>query len=192
MNSTYQPDAEDFRELTAVAAGDLKAFERLYSRYEKRVYQYVKLHVFDPALAEEVLVDTMTAVWLGASKFTHTSKVSTWILGIARHKALDAVRRSGRRQHEIPLDGLPEVASQQPNMMDQVQQDQVIAHTRRAMSMLSCDHQEILRLAFYEELPYEEIASLLSIPVNTVKTRVHYAKQQLKKCLEKLGHKELI
>ena len=76
--------------------------------------------------------------------------------------------------------------------MDQVQQDQVTAHTRQAMSMLSGDHQEILRLAFYEELPYEEIASLLSIPVNTVKTRVYYAKQQLKKCLEKLGHKELI
>src|SRR5215475_6426279 len=135
MNSTYQPDAEDFRELSAVAAGDLAAFERLYSRYEKRVYQYVKLHVFVPALAEEVLVDTMTAVWLGAVKFSHNSKVSTWIFGIARHKALDAIRRSGRRQHTIPLDHLAEVASQQPDVMDDVQQDQVTAHTRRAMSM---------------------------------------------------------
>jgi hypothetical protein len=52
---------------------------------------------------------------------------------------------------------------------------------------LSDDHQEILRLAFYEDLPYEEIAALLSIPDNTVKTRVFYAKQQLKRCLDRLG-----
>jgi RNA polymerase sigma-70 factor (ECF subfamily) len=49
------------------------------------------------------------------------------------------------------------------------------------------DHQEILRLAFYEDLPYEEIAILLAIPDNTVKTRVYYAKQQLRHQLERLG-----
>jgi RNA polymerase sigma-70 factor, ECF subfamily len=57
---------------------------------------------------------------------------------------------------------------------------------------LSPEHQEILRLVFYEELPYEEIARLLSIPTNTVKTRVYYAKHHLKQQLERLGQKEPI
>ncbi len=64
--------------------------------------------------------------------------------------------------------------------------------TQRALAALSRDHQEILRLVFYEELPYEDIATLLAIPTNTVKTRVFYAKQQLKRQLERLGHKETI
>ena len=58
---------------------------------------------------------------------------------------------------------------------------------RRALSQLSQDHQEVLRLAFFEELPYEEIALLLEIPDNTVKTRVFYAKQQLRRVLEGSG-----
>jgi RNA polymerase sigma-70 factor (ECF subfamily) len=55
---------------------------------------------------------------------------------------------------------------------------------RSAIDKLSREHQEVLRLVFYEELPYEEIAALLKIPLNTVKTRVYYAKQQLKLRLE--------
>jgi RNA polymerase sigma-70 factor (ECF subfamily) len=69
---------------------------------------------------------------------------------------------------------------------------QVASITQRALTALSPEHQEILRLVFYEELPYEEIAALLSIPTNTVKTRVFYAKQHLKQQLERLGQKEPI
>jgi len=175
-----------------VARGESSAFERLYILYEKRVFQYVCTLVYDTTLAEEVVGDTMLAVWRGASTFTHTSRVSTWIFGIARHKALDAMRRSSRHQREVDLDGARELANPLDNPAEGVIRDQVTAVMQRALASLTREHQEILRLVFYDELPYEEIATLLGIPVNTVKTRVYYAKQRLKEQLVRTGQKESI
>ena len=190
MDTTHRQDEEDQQVLNTVATGDMIAFERLYQLYERRVYHYVCTLVYDPAVAEEVLVDTMTAVWRGAGSFAHTSRVSTWIFGIARHKALDALRRSARNQQHVSLDQALELPSREDCAEDQVHRTQVTVVTKRALAMLSKEHQEVLRLTFYEELPYEEVATLLSIPTNTVKTRVFYAKQQLKKHLKHLGQRE--
>ncbi len=178
--------------MAAVARGEQPAFEQLYTLYEKRVFQYVCTLVYDVALAEEVVGDTMLAVWKGASTFTHTSRVSTWIFGIARHKALDAIRRTGRRQREVDLDDIHDLADPHDNPAEGVMRDQVSAITQRAVAALTQEHQEILRLVFYEELPYDEIAALLGIPVNTVKTRVYYAKQRLKESLDRMGQRESI
>lgn len=93
MESTYGHGASEQELLAAVAVGDLQAFEYLYRSYEKRVYQYVSTFLHDQAFAEEVVVEVMVAVRRGACTFTNTSRVSTWIFGIARHKAIDALRR---------------------------------------------------------------------------------------------------
>ncbi len=138
-------------------------------------------------MAEEAVIDTMMAVWNGARGFAGTSRVSTWILGIARHKALDAVRRSKHDTEAAPLDEATEIVDTAAAPAELVSRDHQARVMRAAIARLSADHQEILRLAFYEELPYEDIAALLSIPDNTVKTRVFYAKQQLKHQLSKLG-----
>lgn len=190
--TTYQHDVPESDLLAAVASGDQSAFERLYRLYEKRVFQYVCTLVFDAALAEEVVGDTMIAVWRGAGTYRRTSRVSTWIFGIARHKALDAVRRSGRTRRGTELDGAMHLPGPQDDPSEGVLQTELAGLTQRALAALSPNHQEILRLVFYEELPYEDIATLLDIPTNTVKTRVFYAKQQLKRQLERLGHKETI
>jgi RNA polymerase sigma-70 factor, ECF subfamily len=192
MDATHVTDASDPDLLAAVAHGDRSAFERLYHAYEKRVYHYVQTLVSDASLAEEVAGDTMLAVWRGAGSFACTSRVSTWIFGIARHKALDAVRRSGRRQREVELDGAAELPHPQARPDDAVLRNQLAALTQRAMAALTREHREILRLVFYEEQPYEEISMLLGIPTNTVKTRVYYAKQRLKEQLAHLGHREPI
>jgi RNA polymerase sigma-70 factor (ECF subfamily) len=192
MDATHGHHADESDLLAAVAAGKQSAFERLYGLYEKRVFQYVCTLVFDSTLAEEIVGDTMMAVWRGAGTFGHNSRVSTWIFGIARHKALDAMRRSGRQHREVELDGVMDLPSRQEGPIDRVHRQQVASITQRALTALSPEHQEILRLVFYEELPYEEIAALLSIPTNTVKTRVYYAKQHLKQQLERLGQKEPI
>jgi RNA polymerase sigma-70 factor, ECF subfamily len=190
MDATYPKDDPDI--LESVAVGDQSAFERLYHDYEKRVYQYVYTLVFDATLAEEVVGDTMLAVWRGAGTFTRTSRVSTWIFGIARHKALDAIRRSGRRQREVELDGAVELPSPCNRPDEQTFRNELSSLIQRAMAALTPEHQEMLRLVFYEELPYEEISTLLSIPTNTVKTRVYYAKQRLKEQLQRLEQKEPI
>lgn len=193
MDSTHGQDGGESDLLAAVAMGRQSAFERLYGLYEKRVYQYVNTLVYDAALAEEIVGDTMLAVWRGAGTFTGTSRVSTWIFGIARHKALDAIRRTSRhQQREVELDGAADMPNPHDRPDEGVLRDELTAVTQRALAALSREHQEILRLVFHEELPYEEISSLLRIPVNTVKTRVYYAKQRLKEQLERMGQKESI
>jgi RNA polymerase sigma-70 factor (ECF subfamily) len=189
MNATDRQDGADADLLTDVASGEASAFERLYKRYERRVYQYVCTFVYDSTMAEEILTDTMLAVWRGAGTFGGGSRVSTWIFGIARHKALDALRRSGRHRHDVTLDSAVDLTSPQQSPAEGVLRNQVAAVTQRALAALTVEHREVLRLVFYEELPYEEIATLLGIPENTVKTRVYYAKQRLKEQLERVTHK---
>ncbi len=192
MRSTHPQDDADPALLADIVAGNQAAFEQLYRLYEIRVFQYISTLVSNSALAEEIVGDTMMAVWRGAGTFSGCSRISTWIFGIARHKALDALRRTTRTQREVDLDGAAELVSSEDSPFDQVQRSQTESLTKQALSTLSRDHAEILRLVFYEELPYEDIATLLSIPTNTVKTRVFYAKQQLKRHLERLGQKEPI
>jgi RNA polymerase sigma-70 factor (ECF subfamily) len=189
MDTTHDREDSDSDLLGAVAAGGQAAFERLYHRYEKRLYQYVYTLVNDQTVAEDVVGETMIAIWRGAGSFSGTSRLSTWIFGIARHKSLDALRRAGRRQREVDLDGAADLPSSCDSPLEGVHRKQVESLTKRALAMLSPEHQEILRLVFYEELPYDEISTMLGIPSNTVKTRVFYAKQHLKRTLERLNQK---
>jgi RNA polymerase sigma-70 factor (ECF subfamily) len=191
MDATHEHNAVEQTLVMRVATGDIHAFETLYHLYEKRVYHYICTFVRDQSLAEEVVGEVMLAVWRGACHFAHQSRISTWIFGIARHKALDAVRRNGHRDHRaVTLDELPDLPSQAETPIEGIQREQLGTAMRQALSGLSADHQEVLRLVFFEELPYEDIALLLNIPENTVKTRVFYAKQQLKRHLARLISRE--
>ncbi len=189
LDSTHGRDDSETDILATVAMGDSTAFERLYHLYEKRLYRYVYSLVCDQSLAEDIVGETMIAVWRGAGTFSGGSRVSTWIFGIARHKSLDVLRQSGRRR-EVDLEGAADLPTQADSPFDDVERKQVETLTKQALTALSPEHQEVLRLVFYEELPYQDIATLLSIPTNTVKTRVFYAKQQLKRQLERLGQQE--
>jgi RNA polymerase sigma-70 factor, ECF subfamily len=192
MQTTYEQDNIESALLNAVANGDETAFERIYQLYEKRLYQYVMTLVNDSSIADDIFGETMMAIWRGAGTFIRTSRVSTWIFGIARHKALDALRRTARQQREVSLDGALEVPSVEDTPLEGIHRKQLEVVTQRALSTLSREHQEVLRLAFFENMPYEEIAQLLTVPTNTVKTRVFYAKQHLKAQLDRLGRKEVI
>ena len=185
--TSFPPDQQtDADLLAATAAADERAFHVLYDRFERRVYGYVRTLIRQPALAEEVTIDAMTAVWQGARGFAGSARVSTWILGIARHKAIDALRKVANRPDALSLDRV-DVEDGAATPSREADRDSSARATQRAIAQLSDDHREVLRLAFYEELPYEEIGSLLGIPLNTVKTRVYYAKQQLRKQLARMG-----
>ncbi|MFO0769135.1 MAG: sigma-70 family RNA polymerase sigma factor [Nitrospiraceae bacterium] len=187
MDPTHDQNAAEVRLVTEVATEDPQAFEKLYGLYEQRVYHYICTLVRDPNLAEEVVGDVMLAVWQGARRFAHQSRVSTWIFGIARHKAFDALRRHGRHQQQaLPLDDAPDIPDREDSPVEQIHREQLGWITRQAVAKLSPEHQEILRLVFYEELPYDEIATLLEIHESTVKTRVFYAKQQLKRHMDRV------
>jgi RNA polymerase sigma-70 factor (ECF subfamily) len=172
-------DLIDRNLLAAVAATDRHAFSHLYRRYAARVNGYVRSIVRDPDVADDVVVTTMTAVWQEADSFGTQSRVSTWIFGIARHKAIDAVRARMRVPPTIPVEEADELEEPAASPMESVHAEQLSRLTQRAIALLSAEHQEALRLAFYEDLPYKEISALLNIPANTVKSRVFYAKQVL-------------
>jgi len=186
MVPTHEQNESDSDLLKSVAQEDTAAFEQLYRLYEKRVFQYVRTLVDDPSIAEDVVIETMTAVWRGAATYAQTSTVSTWIFGVARHKAIDALRKPSSRKESVSLDEAAELPAQQEGPIETMNRTQVADIMQKALKKLSRDHQEMMRLVFYEEMPYEEIASLLSIPENTVKTRVYHAKRQLKHLLETL------
>lgn len=184
------PDGSEVALVAATAAGDTLAFERLYRLHERRVWRYAVSMVQDRAVADELVVDTMLAVWQGASGFRSGSRVSTWILGITRHKALDAGRRSARRRNDIALDDAGEIVDEAAGPARIAEQDDKNRLFNAATAQLSAEHREALHLAFVDGLPYDEIAQLLDVPENTVKTRIHYAKRKLQDLLVRLTQEE--
>lgn len=194
MSSTNWQDLTDSDLLKSCIPNNQEAFAILYQRYEKRVFQYLMTILNEATLAEETLVEVMLAIWKGLQTFQGQSKVSTWIFGIAHHKAVDALRKvTSQQRGGIPLEDIIETAESNENPLNDTQQKRMAELTNQGLMTLSPDHREILHMAFFEELSYPEIGKLLDIPVNTVKTRVYYAKQQLKKSLRHQGvTKEII
>jgi RNA polymerase sigma-70 factor (ECF subfamily) len=123
----------------------------------------------------------MFEVWKGASRFKGASRVSTWIFGIARHKALSAMRRSSPLTVEVEdALKLPDSAELQDDMLStRDTRDAVL----KALSRLTDQHREVMDLTFYQGFSCNEIADILQCPVNTVKTRMFYARKQLREIL---------
>ena len=126
----------------------------------------------------------MLEVWRGASRFQGKSRVGTWLLGITHNKVVDYFRKNGRHL----ADELEDEPDEQGNTVDDcisaMQQSKWI---RYCMDRLSDDHRQVAHLAFFEELPYNEIAAILDCPQGTVKTRMFHAKRNLVKCLASHG-----
>ena len=173
---------EDGRELIArIADGDHTAFASFFQRYADRIYRYALTLVRERALAEEVVQETMLAVWKGAGTFRGDARPSTWVLGIARHKGLDKLRREEQNarlqaEHEEP----DTAADPEREAARELLQDRV----RAALEKLPGGHRETVVLAFYHGLSYREIAKLLGCREGTVKSRMFYAKERLRELLQ--------
>jgi RNA polymerase sigma-70 factor (ECF subfamily) len=168
-----------------IAQGDERAFERLFRCYAPRIFRFAMSYLNDPALAEEVVQETMIAVWKNAKDYKEQSQVSTWILGIARNKALDRAR-ARQREPEL-LREIDRRASARATPEQIARRDSQAERVRSALEKLSPEHREVIMLAFYNELSYSEIAQILNCPEGTVKSRVYYAKEQLKRILSEGG-----
>jgi len=178
---TRQVPQDPFLSLLQQAAkGNRDAFRALYEATNHRITVYLHRLVQDQNSIEDILVETYTVVWKNCAGFRQQSKVLTWMIGIARNLAL---KEMGRRKYHEDISEHPELTDNGVDF-DGGNRKEVLA---KALNGLSPKHREILDLAFYQELPYQEIAKLLSIPESTVKSRVFYAKANLKGKLEKMG-----
>jgi len=125
----------------------------------------------------------MVAAWKGAASFRGESRASTWLFGIAHHKALNELRR--KQPVTVDVEKAIEVAAAGEGPEEVVQRRSVEQSVRGALQQLSPEHRAVVELTFYQGLSYEEIAGIMQCPVNTVKTRMFYARKKLQEVLGK-------
>ena len=179
------PTEDDLSLLRRVAAKDYRAFESLYGLYYRRLFGYLFKLMRRAELVEEVLNDVMLVVWRKADSFDGRSRPSTWIFGIAYHKALKALSDRSESRRES-LDEAPEpIDLEEPESL--LARRQLAGTLGRALTSLSAEQRAVVELTYYYGLPYQEIAEIVGCPVNTVKTRMFHARRRLKELLPGLG-----
>lgn len=173
--------------MAEIAKGNRHAMRSLYQRHQLRVYRFVLRMVRDRSVAEDVISEVFFDVWKKADRFEGRSSVSTWLLGIARHKALTAAAAKSRPAES--LDGAAALSVVDPTADPDgaMLSNERGALLRRCLGELSAEHREIIDLVYYQEKSIKEIADLLDIPDSTVKTRMFYARKRLAVLIEAAG-----
>ncbi|HEY6255260.1 MAG TPA: sigma-70 family RNA polymerase sigma factor [Xanthobacteraceae bacterium] len=168
-----------------IAAGDRLAMRALFARHQVRIYRFALRLLRDQALAEDLISEVFLEVWRHAAQFEARSRASTWLLAIARFKALAWLRRRG----EAPLDeatagAIPDTSDDPEATIRKKQQGQTL---RRCLTRLSPKHREIVDLVYYQGMAIAEVARIVGIPESTVKTRMFHARKQLADLLTAAG-----
>ena len=161
-----------------IADGDQAALRALMLRHQVRVYRFVTRFVHDRSLAEDLVSDTFVAVWRQASQFENRSSVATWLLAIARYKALSARERIGAPNEALddfsdtlvdPSHG-PDVA---------IERKDSARFLNQCLATLPVEQAMLIDLVYYREKSVKEAARIAGIPENTVKSRMFLARKKL-------------
>ena len=173
---------DDVDLINQIGTGDKRAMHALYLRYNDAIYAFAMSRVGNEELASDCVHDTMLDVWRSAAKFAGRSSVKTWLFSIARNKLVDALRKRGKHAY---VDEVPEVEDTAPNPEAAAIAAAESARLHHCLEGLSGPQRAAVRLAFLEELSYPQVAEIEAVPVGTIKTRIHHAKQALMRCLER-------
>lgn len=182
MINSAEPQVCEETLLSATAAGDRRSFEQLFRIYYQRLGGFIRRLLAQPQAIEEVINDTMLAIWTSASRFQSKSKVDTWVFGIAYNKAMEHIRRQQRySRHEVALEDneIPE-----PTTGHHRDAREWVA---LALAKLSPEHRAVVDLTYTYGYSYTEIAQIVDSPAGTVKTRMFHARKLLKPVLERLA-----
>jgi RNA polymerase sigma factor (sigma-70 family) len=179
---------EDADLLTRVSRGDEVAIEQLYQRYGGGCYALARRLLNDAGLAEDVVQQVFLALWQGHSYDPARGAVSTWLLSVTHHKAVDALRRESRRRTMSSSDeAMAQLAATSPTPDDEAWRLLRAERTRAALRSLSAEHREVLLLAYYGGYSQREIAEMTGLPLGTVKSRTLAAMNRLRdelKCVD--------
>lgn len=175
---SYQGFDPDWAMVRAMADGDVRALNDVYARYGPMLLGFLSARLPTRQLAEEVLQDVMLAVWDNAHKFEARSKVKTWLLVIARNRAINATRR--KKLPLIDINQVFDLSSDETGPMEAVVRHEEQDKVRAAIKKLPEGQREVLVLVFYHQLTGPEVAEVLDISEGTVKSRLHRAKENLK------------
>jgi RNA polymerase sigma-70 factor (ECF subfamily) len=168
-----------------IANGDRLAMQVLFARHHVRVFRFVVRLVRNETTAEDLISEVFLDVWRQAGRFEGRSAVTTWLLSIARFKALSALRRRPDEELDEETAGAIEDPSDDPEVA--LEKKDKSAIIRKCLTGLSAEHREIIDLVYYHEKSVEEVAGIVGIPENTVKTRMFYARKKLAELLKAAG-----
>lgn len=180
-------DQQSDRELVSrVARGDRAAVRLLFMRHHARVYRFVARQTGSETMADDIANEVFLELWRQASKFEGRSEVSTWLLGIARFKALSHLRK--RTEEALDEDYAGGIADTADTPDVAAMKGDKAAALRRMVDALPEEHRTVVDLAYYHGHSVTEIGEILSIPVATVKTRMFYARKKLGEALKTSGY----
>jgi len=171
--------------IARIAGGDRLAMQVLFARHHVRVYRFVLRLVRNDATAEDLISDVFLDIWRQAGKFEGRSQVSTWMLSIARFKALSVLRK--RPEEELDEETAERIEDQSDDPETALAKKDKGALLRQCLTALSAEHREIIDLVYYHEKSVEEVAGIVGIPEATVKTRMFYARKKLSELLKEQG-----
>ncbi|HET9626322.1 MAG TPA: RNA polymerase sigma factor [Kofleriaceae bacterium] len=170
--------------------GEVRAFEVLLTRHRRPVYNYILRFIGDKETAEDLLQEAFMRVIRGAEAYKRQAKFTTWLYTIARNLCVDQTRRRKHRKHaslDAPMDAsddagtlldvLPsnEMASDRKTV-----NKQLYATMQRAIDTLGEEQREVFLMREFLDMPFKEIAEVVGVPENTVKSRMRYALEKLR------------
>jgi RNA polymerase sigma-70 factor, ECF subfamily len=180
------PACDDAQLLRRIGQGDESAMAAFYREHGRVVFAHVLLVAGERVLAEEIVQDTMLAVWRGAGSFRGESSVRSWVIAIARRQTRDRLR--GRRLRVVDDAFLADQPGAGPGPEVMALDRAELAEVMGAIRELAPAHREVLGLVFSSGLSLPEVAGVLEIPVGTVKSRLTAARTALSRKLNEKGH----
>jgi RNA polymerase sigma-70 factor (ECF subfamily) len=175
--------------LARIAAGETDALRALYRIYGSRLYAHALRISGDPAAAEDIIQESLLAIWRGARRYRGEGRVVAWLLGIVHHKALKAVRS----RRAFPLsEETKDIPSAAPSPDEAVFRNERSERIKTGLDRLSRKHRLVLDLVFFQGLSLAETAAVCDCPVGTVKSRLNQAKADLREILDRGGPRERI
>ena len=179
------PSTSDETLLGQVAKGDKNAVRLLFVRHNVRIYRFILRIVGNEMVAEDLVNEVFIEVWRSAQRFESRSQVTTWILGIARFKALTALRRRPSQQLDDEFAESVQDTADNPETL--VQKADRSAVLQACLKQFSNAHRQVIDLIYYHEQSIEEVARITGVPENTVKTRAFHARKRLAELIEARG-----
>jgi RNA polymerase sigma-70 factor, ECF subfamily len=169
--------------LAAVAKRDAVAFERLYAATRAKLYGVLLRILGRPELADEVMQETYLKVWNMADKFNPAIATPiTWMVALARNRAIDIVRKKGESSIEDEPQAL-EVAAETPTPLARREMTEELKRLLSCLGKLDPEKQRIVLLAYYSGWSRDQLAKKLDIPVNTIKTWLRRSLLEIRGCM---------
>jgi len=178
MVSEAISDAECVRKLQR---GETEAFETLIRRHQKTIFNLVYRMLGDYDEAAEISQEAFLSAYRAIGNFRGEANFSTWLYRIAlNHATTRRKSMNTRQQRNLPIDNTEPVSDPHPGPAETMEKKEIRERVQQALNSLEPDDATVILLRDLQDVPYEEVARVLEIPVGTVKSRLHRARQALK------------